>query len=61
MPKLPIVSIVLMAIFMIGGSIGLASKWPAGPAGLDWGVWVVVYGGYVFLISAAAFYVKTGK
>ncbi len=60
-PGFPIVSVVLMAIFLVGGSIGLLADWPAGPANLDWGVWVVLYGGYGFVISAAIFHARTGR
>jgi hypothetical protein len=60
-PRLPIVSIVLMAIFLVGGSIALIVDWPPGPANLDWGVWVVVYFGYVYVVGAAIFYVLTGR
>ncbi len=52
---------VLMAIFLVGGSIGLLVDWPAGPAYLDWGVWVVLYGGYGFVIGAAVFHARTGR
>ena len=58
-PKLPIVSIILMAIFMVGGSLILALEWPPGPANLDWGVWILCYCGYVYLIAASIYYVKT--
>lgn len=58
---LPRVSLVLMAIFVVGGSIGLVVEWPAGPANLDWGVWIVLYGGYAYLIAAAAYHIRTGK
>ena len=57
----PIVSIILMAVFLVGGAIGLVADWPAGPANLDWGVWVVVYGGYGFVISAALYHALTGR
>ncbi|MXW18995.1 MAG: hypothetical protein F4123_07400 [Gemmatimonadetes bacterium] len=60
-PRLPIVSMILMAVFLVGGSIGLLVDWPAGPANLDWGVWVVLYGGYGFVISAALFHARTGR
>ena len=59
--KLPKVSIALMMVFLVGGSVAMALDWPAGPANLDWGVWIVCYFGYVFLIGASVFYVKTGK
>jgi len=60
-PRVPIVSIVLMAVFMVGGSIGLVADWPAGPANLDWGVWVVLYGGYGYVIAAPIFHARTGR
>ena len=58
---LPIVSVILMAVFLVGGSVGLLVDWPPGPANLDWGVWVVLYGGYGFVISAALFHARTGR
>ena len=36
--RLPMVSIVLMVIFTVGGSLMILADWPAGPANLDWGV-----------------------
>ncbi len=59
--KLPIVSIFLMVLFVVGGSVILVVDWPPGPANLDWGVWIICYFGYVYLIGAAIFYVKTDK
>jgi hypothetical protein len=59
--KLPVISILLMAIFLVGGSIALVLDWPPGPAHLDWGVWIVVYFGYVYVIAASVFYVLTGR
>ncbi len=59
--RVPIVSMILMAVFLVAGAIGLVADWPAGPANLDWGVWVVVYGGYGFVISAALFHALTGR
>ena len=59
--RVPIVSIILMAIFLVGGSIGLLLDWPAGPYNLDWGVWVVLYGGYGFVIGAAILHARTGR
>ena len=58
---LPKVSIGLMVFFLVAGSVGLLLDWPPGPANLDWGVWTLVYGGYLYVIAAAAFHVKTGK
>ncbi len=60
-PKLPVVSILLMALFAVGGSLAIVADWPPGPANLDWGVWVVVYFGYLYVIGAAILYVKTGR
>lgn len=57
----PVVSMILMAIFLVGGSIGLLVDWPAGPYNLDWGVWVVLYGGYGFVIAAAILHARTGR
>lgn len=57
----PWASAILMAVFVIGGSIGLTLDWPPGPANLDWGVWIVLYGGYVYVIGAAAFHIRTGR
>jgi hypothetical protein len=59
--KLPVVSIILMAIFLVGGSIMLVLKWPPGPANLDWGVWILAYFGYFYLIGASLYYVKKGN
>ena len=59
--RIPIVSMILMAIFLVGGSIGLLVDWPAGPYNLDWGVWVVLYGGYGFVIGAAILHARTGR
>ncbi len=60
-PRAPRITLMLMALFLVGGSLGLLVDWPAGPANLDWGVWLMVYGGYVYVVAAALFYVKTGK
>jgi len=60
-PKLPVVSILLMTVFVVGGSLILISKWPPGPANLDWGVWILSYFGYAYLIAASIYYVKTDR
>jgi len=60
-PKLPKISLALMAVFLIGGSAALLVEWPPGPANLDWGVWIVVYFGYAYVVGASLFYVKTGR
>jgi hypothetical protein len=59
--KLPLVSIVLMIVFALGGSLMILFDWPSGPFNLDWGVLILCYGGYAYLIGASIFYVKTGK
>ena len=59
--RLPVVSIALMILFAVGGSLMILVDWPAGPANLDWGVLILCYGGYAYLIGASIFYVKTGK
>ena len=59
--KLPLISIALMIVFSLGGSLMILADWPAGPANLDWGVLILCYGGYAYLIGASIFYVKTGK
>ena len=48
--KLPIVSIALMIVFALGGSLMILFDWPAGPFNLDWGVLILCYGGYAFLV-----------
>jgi len=57
----PRITLMLMALFVVGGSIGLLLRWPAGPANLDWGVWLLVYGGYLYVLAAALFYARTGR
>ena len=59
--RVPVVSLVLMGVFLIGGSVGLVVEWPAGPGNLDWGVWTVVYGGYLYVVAAALFHARTGR
>jgi hypothetical protein len=59
--RLPWVSILLMAIFLGGGSAAFLVDWPEGSAHLDWGVWIVVYFGYVYIIAASVIYVLTGR
>jgi len=59
--KFPLVSLLLMAVFLIGGSLALLVKWPPGPANLDWGVWILAYFGYAYIIAASIYYVKKGR
>ena len=51
----------LMILFVVGGSVMLLVKWPPGPGNLDWGVLILCYFGYVYLVAASLFYVRTGK
>lgn len=60
-PPVPRLTLALMAIFLVGGSVGLTLDWPPGPAHLDWGVWTMVYGGYAFVVAATLFYARTGR
>lgn len=60
-PPVPRVTLALMGIFLVGGSLGLTLDWPPGPAHLDWGVWLMVYGGYAYVVVAALLYAWTGR
>lgn len=60
-PPVPRITLLLMAVFLVGGSLGLLADWPAGPANLDCGVWLLVYGGYLYVVAAAVFYARTGR
>ena len=57
---LPRATVALMALFVAGGTLGLVTDWPPGPANLSWGVWLM-YGGYLYLVTAALFYARTGR
>lgn len=60
--KFPIVSLILMLVFMIGGSILIAiPNLPRSFGGIDIATLIIAYLGYVFLIAACFLYVKTGK
>ena len=59
--KLPLLSFFLMAVFMVCGSLILLVRWPPGPANLDWGVWIIAYFGYLYIILAALLYARTGR
>lgn len=60
-PPLPRVTLALMIVFVVGGSLGLLVDWPPGPANLDWGVWLLAFGGYLYVFAAALFYARTGR
>ena len=60
--KFPIVSLILMLIFMIGGSILIAiPNLPRSFGGIDIATLIIAYLGSVFLIAACFLYLKTGK
>ena len=61
MVRPPWVSIALMVFFVAGGSLALLIDWPPGPANLDWGVWILSYFGYAYVVGASIYYVKTGR
>lgn len=61
-PKFPVVSLVLMLIYLIGGSILCSVKGlPAIAGGIDIAVWIIGYVGYVYVILACLYYAKKGK
>ena len=61
-PKFPVVSRVLMLIYLIGGSILCAlPNLPAIAGGIDIAVWIIGYVGYVYVILACLYYAKKGK
>lgn len=57
----PVVSILLMLIYIIVGSVLITTKQPMGPGNVDWGVLVIGYLGYIYLIAASIYYVKYMK
>ena len=60
--QFPFVSLILMLIYLIGGSILIAiPNLPRDFWGIDIATLIVSYLGYIFLIAACFFYVKTGK
>ena len=59
-PPLPRVTLTLMAAFVLGGSLVLLVDWPPGPGHVSWGVWLM-YGGYLYVVAATLFHVRTGK
>jgi hypothetical protein len=61
-PKLPMIQVVLMVIFLVGTSILLAiPNLPPVAAGLDIAVWLVGYFGYLYLIIACLIYALKGN
>lgn len=60
-PPVPRVTLTLMGVFLVGGSLGLLVEWPQGPGNISWGVWLLAYGGYAYVAAAALFYARTGK
>ncbi|MCI8526309.1 MAG: hypothetical protein HFF17_10405 [Oscillospiraceae bacterium] len=60
--QFPFVSLILMLIYLIGGSLLIAvTGLPRVFGGIDIATLVIGYLGYLFLIGACLFYVKTGK
>lgn len=56
--KLPITTIILMVIFFVVGTIIIVSPMPMGPANIDWGVWLIAYFGYIYLVFASYVHIK---
>lgn len=54
--KLPIGSIILMLVFLIGGTLIMAFNVPGSFWNLGTGPWIIGYLGYVFLIAAAIYH-----
>ncbi len=60
--KFPFISLILMIIYLVGGSILIAIPGlPRVFGGIDIATLIIGYLGYIFLIAACFFYVKTGK
>ncbi|THE11859.1 hypothetical protein E1I69_13310 [Bacillus timonensis] len=59
--KLPKLSILLMAIYLIGGIVIILVPMAPGPGNIDWDVMVISYMGYLYLVIATLIYYKMGK
>lgn len=60
--KFPKVSLILMLIYLIGGSILIATpNLPRSFGGIDIATLIIGYLGYIFLVLACLFYAKTDK
>lgn len=59
--RLPGISIALMIVYAVGGCLAIVIRWPPGPGRIDWGVWIVGYLSYFYIIAAALFYVYKNK
>lgn len=60
--KFPVVSLVLMLIFLIGGAILLIL--PHGTPvifGMDIPAFIIMYASYLFLVGACFYHIRTGK
>ncbi len=56
-PKLPVTQIILMLIYLIGGSIIISiPNLPRIAGGIDIAVWIVGYVGYAYIIAASLYY-----
>lgn len=61
-PKLPVTQIVLMLIYLVGGSIIISiPNLPKVAGGIDIAVWIVGYAGYAYVIGASLYYAIRGK
>lgn len=55
--KLPIGSILLMLIFLVGGTLIITLGIPGSFWNLGIGQWIIGYLGYIFLVGAAIYHV----
>jgi len=55
--RVPWLRFVGMAVFLLFLALAPSFAWPSGPAGLNWGIWLVCYLSYVVLIAWAVLYV----
>lgn len=60
--KFPVVSLILMLIFLIGGSLLLILPHGAHVIfGMDIPSFIIVYAGYLFVIGSCFYHIHTGK
>ncbi len=61
-PKLPVTQIVLMLVYLIGGSVLISiPNLPKIAGGIDISVWTIGYVGYAYIIVASLYYAIRGK
>ncbi|MEW6546684.1 MAG: hypothetical protein AB1446_07190 [Bacillota bacterium] len=46
-----------MSLFLLLMALAPFVRWPAGPASLDWGVWMVCYFAYLVLLASSVAHV----